>query len=257
MVIDDDQATRDLLARFLAREGFHVATAGDGLAGLEQARTRRPRVILLDVTMPRMDGWTVLRTLRADPELGDLPVIMVTVLDEQNLAFSLGATDYLQKPVDWTQLKEAMERFRPKPHAGPVLIVDDDADLRALIASQLTRDGWQVVTVADGRAGLTAVGEHRPRLILLDLMMPELDGFGFLRLLRTRPEWYDIPVVVLTAKDVTADDFRQLAGQADRVVQKAGLSFSDLSALLKTLYGADPTEHQLGGPGSDQADGTE
>ena len=243
LVIDDDQATRDLLARFLTKEGFYVATASDGKAGLEQARTRRPRAILLDVTMPRMDGWAVLRVLRADPELGDLPVIMVTVLDEQNLAFSLGATDYLQKPVDWAQLKEAMERFRPKPHDGPVLIVDDDADLRALMATQLTRDGWSVVTAVDGRAGLTAVAEHKPWLILLDLMMPELDGFGFLRLLRTRPEWYGIPVVVLTAKDVTADDFRLLAGQADRVLQKAGLSYSDLSATLRTLYGGGLIEN--------------
>ena len=242
LVIDDDQATRDLLARFLTKEGFRVATAADGKAGLEQARTQRPRAILLDVTMPRMDGWTVLRTLRADPELGDLPVIMVTVLDEQNLAFSLGATDYLQKPVDWAQLKEAMERFRPKAYDGPVLIVDDDEDLRARMSTQLIREGWQVSTAADGRAGLTAVAEHRPRLILLDLMMPELDGFGFLRMLRTRPEWYDIPVVVLTAKDVTAADFRLLAGQADRVLQKAGLSFSDLSTMLRALYGAPPTE---------------
>ncbi|XYD11784.1 response regulator [Methylobacterium sp. NMS12] len=242
LVIDDDQATRDLLARFLTKEGFHVATAADGKAGLEQARTQRPRAILLDVTMPRMDGWTVLRTLRADSELGDLPVIMVTVLDEQNLAFSLGATDYLQKPVDWVQLKEAMERFRPKAYDGPVLIVDDDEDLRTRMSTQLMREGWQVATAADGRAGLTAVAEHKPRLILLDLMMPEMDGFGFLRMLRTRPEWYDIPVVVLTAKDVTAADFRQLAGQADRVLQKAGLSFSDLSATLRTLYGAPSTD---------------
>ena len=243
LVIDDDQATRDLLARFLTKEGFHVATAADGKAGLEQARTRRPRAVLLDVTMPRMDGWAVLRALRADSDLGDLPVIMVTVLDEQNLAFSLGATDYLQKPVDWAQLKEAMERFRPKPHDGPVLIVDDDPDLRALMTTQLTRDGWPVVTAVDGRTGLAAVAEHKPRLILLDLMMPELDGFGFLRLLRTRPEWYDIPVVVLTAKDVTADDFRLLAGQADRVLQKAGLSYSDLSATLRSLYGPASIEN--------------
>ena len=238
LVIDDDQATRDLLARFLTKEGFRVATAADGKAGLEQARMRRPRAILLDVTMPRMDGWTVLRTLRADPALGDLPVIMVTVLDEQNLAFSLGATDYLQKPIDWAQLKEAIERFRPKLHDGPVLIVDDDPDLRALMTTQLTRDGWRVVTAVDGQAGLKAVAEHEPRLILLDLMMPEMDGFGFLRMLRTRPAWYDIPVVVLTAKDVTADDFRLLAGQADRVMQKAGLSFSDLSATLRTYCAA-------------------
>ena len=242
LVIDDDQATRDLLARFLTREGFHVATAPDGKAGLEHARTQRPRAILLDVTMPRMDGWAVLRTLRSDPDLGDVPVIMVTVLDEQNLAFSLGATDYLQKPVDWNLLKEAMERFRPKHHEGPVLLVDDDLDLRELMATQLKRDGWEVTTAPDGKAGLVAVAERKPRLILLDLMMPEMDGFGFLRMLRTRPEWYDIPVVVLTAKDVTAADFRQLAGQADRVLQKAGLSFSDLSATLRTYYGAPTSD---------------
>jgi PAS domain S-box-containing protein len=244
LVIDDDQATRDLLARFLTREGFQVATAPDGRAGLEHARTQRPRAILLDVTMPRMDGWAVLRTLRADPELGDVPIIMVTVLDEQNLAFSLGATDYLQKPVDWGLLKEAMERFRPKRYDGPVLVVDDDPDLRELMTVQLQRDGWEVTTAADGKAGLAAVAEHKPRLILLDLMMPEMDGFGFLRMLRSRPAWYDIPVVVLTAKDVTADDFRQLAGQADRVLQKAALSFSDLSATLRTYYGAPTSEER-------------
>ena len=242
LVIDDDQATRDLLARFLTREGFKVATAPDGKAGLEHARAQRPRAILLDVTMPRMDGWAVLRTLRADPELGDVPVIMVTVLDEQNLAFSLGATDYLQKPVDWGLLKEAMDRFRPKHYDGPVLVVDDDPDLRELMSVQLKRDGWEVTTAPDGKAGLAAVAEHKPRLILLDLMMPEMDGFGFLRMLRSRPEWYDIPVVVLTAKDVTAADFRQLAGQADRVLQKAGLSFSDLSATLRMYYGAPPSD---------------
>ena len=237
LVIDDDQATRDLLARFLTKEGFRVATAADGRIGLEQARARRPRAILLDVTMPRMDGWTVLRTLRADPDLGDVPVIMVTVLDEQNLAFSLGATDYLQKPVDWAQLKETMERFRPKRPDGPVLVVDDDPDLRALMGTQLRREGWSVTMAEDGRAALAMVAAHKPSLILLDLMMPGMDGFSFLRMLRTRPAWYDIPVVVLTAKDVTADDFRLLAGQADRVLQKAGLAFPDLAATLRTFYG--------------------
>jgi CheY-like chemotaxis protein len=187
------------------------------------------------VTMPRMDGWSVLRALRSDPELGATPVIMVTVLDEQNLAFSLGATDYLHKPVEWGQLKEAMERFRPAVHEGPILVVDDDPDVRERMTTLLTREGWRVVSAESGRAGLEAVGVRKPGLILLDLMMPEVDGFGFLRQLRAKAEWRDIPVVVLTAKDVTADDRRRLGGQADRILQKGGLSMADLAATLRSL----------------------
>jgi len=235
LIIDDDPATRDLLARFLARDGFQVVTAPDGRSGLDQARTLRPRVILLDVTMPRMDGWSVLRTLRADPELGDTPIIMVTVLDEQNLAFSLGATDYLQKPIEWGQLKGAMECFRPSEHDGPVLVIDDDADARERMATLLMREGWRVTSAEHGRAGLDAVAAKMPSLILLDLMMPEMDGFAFLRALRARCEWRGIPVVVLTAKDVTADDRRRLAGQAERVMQKGQLSLSDLADALRSL----------------------
>jgi CheY-like chemotaxis protein len=252
LVVDDDPATRDLLARNLQRDGFKVVTASDGRAGLEQARALRPRVILLDVTMPRMDGWEVLRALRSDPELGSTPVIMVTVLDEQNLAFSLGATDYLHKPVEWGQLREAMERFRPTVHEGPVLVVDDDPDVRERMTTLLTREGWRVTTAENGRAGLEAVGARKPGLVLLDLMMPELDGFGFLRELRARPDWRDIPVVVLTAKDVTADDRRRLGGKADRVLQKGGLSMSDLAATLRSLMGAT----QSGDSGESQTDAT-
>ncbi|MFH6781983.1 MULTISPECIES: response regulator [Methylobacterium] len=235
LVVDDDPATRDLLARFLRRDGFEVATAADGRAGLEQARLLRPRVVLLDVTMPRMDGWAVLRALRADPDFGATPVIMVTVLDEQNLAFSLGATDYLHKPVEWGALKEAMERFRPAIHEGPVLVVDDDPDVRERMTTMLTREGWRVATAENGLAGLEAVGVRKPGLVLLDLMMPELDGFGFLRALRDRPDWRDIPVVVLTAKDITAEDRRRLAGRADRILQKGHLGMADLAATLRGL----------------------
>ncbi|SFH11245.1 response regulator [Methylobacterium gossipiicola] len=235
LIIDDDASTRDLLARFLERDGFTVATASDGREGVERARALRPRVILLDVTMPRMDGWSVLRTLRADPDLGATPIIMVTVLDEQNLAFSLGATDYLQKPIEWGQLKTAMERFKPSDTEGPVLIIDDDPDARERMAAMLTREGWRVASAENGIAGLEATAAKKPCLILLDLMMPEMDGFGFLRALRAKPDWRDIPVVVLTAKDVTAEDRRRLAGQADRVLQKGRLSLNDLSESLRSL----------------------
>nr|WP_313901792.1 response regulator [Methylobacterium sp. J-088] len=235
LVVDDDPATRDLLARFLERDGFHVVTAVDGRAGLEAARRLRPRCILLDVTMPRMDGWTVQRTLRADPDLGDTPIVMVTVLDEQNLAFSLGATDYLQKPIDWDELAATMAWFRPVACDGPVLVVDDDADARARVCGVLSRDGWRTAEAEDGCRGLDAVGAERPCLILLDLMMPEMDGFAFLRALRAQPEWAHLPVIVLTAKDVSGEDRKRLAGQADRIIRKGQLSLDDLAAAVRQV----------------------
>jgi PAS domain S-box-containing protein len=235
LVVDDDPATRDLVARFLERDGFRVAVASDGREGLERARALRPRVILLDVTMPQMDGWSVLRTLRGDAELGDTPVIMVTVLDEQNLAFSLGATDYLQKPVDWDELHGVMDRFRPQVHEGPLLVIDDDADTRERMSVRLSKEGWRVATAENGKAGLAAVAVERPGLILLDLMMPEMDGFAFLDALRAKPGWGSIPVVVLTARDVDGNDRRRLAGQADRVLRKGQVGLDDLPALLRPL----------------------
>ena len=233
LVVDDDPATRELLTRFLERDGFEVVAALDGREGLDMARAIRPRVMLLDVTMPQMDGRSVLRALRGDPDLGDTPVIMVTVLDEQNLAFSLGATDYLQKPVDWDELHAVMERFRPREHEGPLLVIDDDADTRVRMSARLAREGWRVATAENGRAGLAAVAAERPGLILLDLMMPEMDGFAFLRTLRAKPEWGSIPVVVLTAKDVDGEDRRRLAGRADCLLRKGQVGIDDLPNLLR------------------------
>ncbi|MGU3536506.1 response regulator [Methylobacterium sp. A54F] len=239
LVIDDDAATRELLARFLERDGFRVATASDGRAGLEQARRLRPRAILLDVTMPHLDGWSVLRALRADPDLAQTPVVMVTVLDEETLAFSLGATDYLHKPIEWAHLKAVMDRFRPAA-GGPVLVVEDDADARARLVVTLEREGVPVRAAEHGARALEAVEAERPGLILLDLMMPEMDGFTFLRHLRMQAAWRDIPVVVLTAKDITPEDRRRLAGQADRVISKGSLSLADLAREVRGLVGGEP-----------------
>ena len=228
LVIDDDAATRDLLARFLEREGFSVTVAEDG----------RPRAVLLDVTMPQMDGWDVLRALRADPEIGATPIVMVTILDEQNFAFSLGATDYLQKPIDWGNLRQIVDRFRPAGGEGPILVVEDEADVRAHICAYLQREGFPICEAENGAQALDRVAETRPGLILLDLMMPEMDGFTFLRLLRERPDWRDVPVVVLTAKDITAEDRRRLAGQADRVLAKGKTGLGELVRELRALLPA-------------------
>ena len=258
LVIDDDAATRDLLARFLGKEGFEVSTAEDGRQGLERARALRPRAILLDVTMPRMDGWSVLRALRADPDLGATPIVMVTVLDEETLAFSLGATDYLHKPIEWSHLKAVTDRFRPGNSEGPILVVEDDPDARERLTTFLEREGFPVRSAEHGGRALEAVAREKPALVLLDLMMPEMDGFGFLRALRARPAWRDIPVVVLTAKDITADDRRRLAGQADRVISKGALRLADLAQEVRSLVGmpeVNPTADNLSRSGEAHSDG--
>ncbi len=241
LVVDDDPAQRDLLGRFLEREGFTVRVAADGHAGLELARTLRPHVILLDVMMPQMDGWAVLGRLKADPdpELAAIPVVMCTFVNERALGASLGAADYLVKPVEWGQLRSVMERFHDAH--GDVLVVDDDADARARLRSVLERQGWSVAEAADGREALEHVARAVPRIILLDLTMPVMDGFTFLHELRARPGGADIPVVVLSARDLSREDRGRL-DTADQVLRKDQVSLTALGGTLEVVA----TSHRAG-----------
>ena len=239
LVVDDDPAARDLVARFLKREGFSVTGAADGEAGLTLARALRPHVILLDIEMPKMDGWSVLHALRADPDLVDTPVIMISVKNEQGLAFALGATDYLMKPIEWDRLKRIMDRVHPQKE-GTVLLIDDDADARERMRRSLARGGWQVIEAGNGAEALERLDGTAPSLILLDLMMPVMDGFAFLRQLRQRPDGGLVPVVVLTAKDVTPDERARLALEAERVISKESIGLGDLVQELRELLPAVP-----------------
>ncbi|UHC14576.1 response regulator [Methylobacterium currus] len=236
LLVDDDPAARELLSRFLEREGFRVRTASDGKAGLALARALRPRAILLDVEMPRMDGWSVLHAIRSDPDLSATPVIITSVVNEQGLGRALGATDYLVKPIDWDHLKGLMERYRPADSPGTVLLVDDDADARERLRRSLSRDGWTVREAENGAAGLARLDEGRPSLILLDLMMPVMDGFAFLTKLRARPDVADVPVVVLTAKDITPAEKERLGRDTERVIVKGSVSLSEIGRLLRNMY---------------------
>jgi CheY-like chemotaxis protein len=230
---------------------------------LALAKAIRPTAILLDVEMPRMDGWSMLHAVRSDPDLAETPVVMVSVLHEEGLGFALGATDYVTKPVDWERLKEIIRRFRePRPDSelgtpdapGTVLVVDDDAGLRARLRTFLERVGLQVAEASDGSEALAEVGRRVPGLVLLDLTMPVMDGFAFLKALRARPHGRNLPVVVLTARDVTAGEQACLARQADRVLLKGSVSLHELAHDLRELAPSDKTlepvepQGQLAGP---------
>ena len=234
LVVDDDKTQRDLTSRFLLREGYAPRTAADGVTGLALARELRPRAILLDVTMPGMDGWSVLSALKADSDLAAIPVVMVTFVTERALASSLGAADYVLKPVDWERLRVVMERFREAE--GDVLVIDDECDMRQRTRLVLEKHGWSVVEAENGAQALEKVAHATPRVILLDLNMPVMDGFEFLRALRERPGCERVPVVVLTAMDLSLEDRSRLRG-ANQVLNKGDTDMRELAEKLRRVSG--------------------
>ena len=186
LVIDDEASQRELMSRFLHRQGYAVRTAADGASGLAVARETRPRVILLDVMMSGADGWSVLETLKADPATAAIPVVMVSFVADAAIGASLGAADTVSKPVDWRRLKDVLHGLRGE-NGGDVLVVDDDAGMRQRLRSILEKSGWRVREAGDGAEALERVAEAAPHLILLDLTMPVMDGFSFLHRLRSLP----------------------------------------------------------------------
>ncbi|MDB4409668.1 response regulator [Gammaproteobacteria bacterium] len=220
LVIDDDAEACEIIRRFLEKDGFHVVTAASGEQGLRLAHELQPAAITLDVMMPDMDGWSVLRALKVDPVLHMIPVIMLSMIDDRTRGYSLGAVDYLTKPVNRELLHKALSRYYCAEDICPVLLVEDDIETREMMARTLDKAGWAVSEAGNGKEALDIMAGLQPRLILLDLMMPVMDGFDFLTAMRAQPEWQHIPVVVLTAKDLTADDRDRLAGKVEEVLEK-------------------------------------
>lgn len=235
LVIDDDPAARELMRRYLAREDVTPVLASGGEEGLRLARQLRPQLITLDVVMPGMDGWSVLQALKSDPELSGIPVIMTTIVAEQGLGYALGAADYLLKPIAKDKLHEVLRRHDCFAAGRRVLLVEDDADSRSLLSAVLGKQGCQVTAVADGLQALHTMSASRPDVILLDLLMPNMDGFAFIAELQTRDDWRTIPVVVVTAKDLTVEDRRRLNGRVIEVLQKGGNSEETLLKQIQEL----------------------
>ena len=248
LVIDDDPTVRQLMERLLAREGFGVALAKNGVDGLRLARQLRPAAITLDVLMPDLDGWSVLAALKGDPELADIPVIVSTIVDEKNRGYSLGAADYLVKPVDRERLTAILRKVCGGGRAGRcVLLVEDDEATRATLREALERDGWSVALAENGRLGLARLAEGIPDVILLDLMMPEMDGFEFMTELRGEAAWRHIPVLVVTARDLSDEDRRRLNGEVERVIQKGAYDRDTLlQEVVRLLTAVVPREEGRG-----------
>ncbi|MCC6873968.1 MAG: response regulator [Sandaracinaceae bacterium] len=230
LVIDDDPNARELLTRILGAEGFTVRTAADGEDGLALARALQPVAITLDVLMPQLDGWAVLTALRADEKLRDVPVVVVSIAGDRGVALALGAVDYLSKPVDRERLTTVIRRYADVP--ASILVVEDDEASRELVCRILHEHGYTVTCAENGRVALEALSRTSFDAIVLDLMMPEIDGFTMLERISENERHRAIPVVVTTAKLLTEDDRRRLNGRVQQILQKGVYGQDDLLALL-------------------------
>jgi CheY-like chemotaxis protein len=236
LVIDDEENAREILSRHLIKGGYRVITATSGAEGLALARELQPVAITLDVLMPEMDGWHVLEDLMADPVLAGIPVIMCTIVDNQELGFALGATEYLTKPIDRNRLVQVLQNYCVGPHCR-ILLVEDDPVSREMMGRTLLKAGWSVIEAENGRVALACLAEQRPDVILLDLMMPEMDGFEFIAKVQQHEEWCAIPVVVVTAKHLDAEDHRRLNGYVTSIIEKREYRMDELMEAIRYQLG--------------------
>jgi CheY-like chemotaxis protein len=234
-VIDDDETVRNMMRRYLSREGFDVVTAQDGHEGVTLARELMPSVITLDILMPGTGGWSVLQELKADPNLAAIPVIMISILDEQQKGIALGASGYLSKPIDRAKLAALVKQFTFTNKIPRALVVEDDEPTRVMLKRVLKDEGWEVTEAANGKTGLEQLGKVPPDLILLDLMMPEMDGFEFLTQLRRDPKHEATPVIIVTAADLSAEDRRRLDGGVSHILEKEAYARDALLEQIRQL----------------------
>ncbi len=234
LVIDDDLTARELIANHLRDAGFSVVTAVGGREGLKRAEELHPIAITLDVLMPDIDGWTVLAALRGNPELADIPVVMATITDDlQHKGMTLGAAGYLTKPIDRDRLIALLQPYQARVRRTRVLLVEDDPTQRERIRSWLESQQWQISEAENGRVALDRLADDVPDIILLDLMMPEMDGFQLITALQERPAWRGIPVIVITSLDLTAADRARLNSGVEEILLKDSFDPARLVAIVR------------------------
>lgn len=239
IVVEDDPSTAELLMLYLAQGGYRVAHAYDGNKAIEKIKELKPFAVLLDVMLPEKDGWEILQEIKSDPELKEIPVIICSVIDNAELGFALGASDYLVKPVDKITLLNKLEElsFLTKKRKKPinVLCIDDNQEVLELLSSILDAEGYNVITANSGKDGVEKTLSYRPDLIILDLMMPDIDGFEVTQKIKNNPSTKDIPILILTAKDLTVEDKLRLAGKIENYLRKKHFTKEDLLMHIRDL----------------------
>lgn len=221
LVIDDEQSAIDIVSTYLERDGYAVYGLTDSRRALNEARRLRPHIIILDILMPHRNGWETLTDLKSDPDLASIHVILYTIGSEDQLGIHLGASAYLVKPINQKQLCNTVAQL--VQHNAQVVVIDDNPDVLDIVSNYLSRiNNYRVITASGGQAGLDMIAAHDPDLIILDLMMPEVDGFAVLEALDKSPETSSIPVIVLTAKDLTPEEQSYLNTRVDELVIKNG-----------------------------------
>ncbi|MGA2446424.1 MAG: response regulator [Opitutaceae bacterium] len=247
LVIDDDEAVHVVLTNMLTREGYSTRNAHDGKEGLRIAREYRPDIVILDILMPGMDGWSVLSQLKAMPGFADIPIILLTMLENKEMGFALGAADYLTKPIDAQKLLPVLERHRTPKQAGTVLVVEDDPPSRELLVRMLEKENIVVKEAGNGKEALDVIqGGVLPDMIILDLVMAEMDGFEFLRQIHPHPEWSKIPVVVVSSLDLNNEAQQALKGQVERIFQKGSFAREDLLREVRETINQHMLKRQTG-----------
>lgn len=242
LVIDDDPAMLQLMQRYLGKEDWTVVPARNGQEGIRLAKKLHPAVISLDVLMPGMDGWNVLTTLKNDPGLANIPVVMISMTDDKNLGYALGASEFLTKPIYRERLISVLEKYIDERQSNSVLVIEDDMATSQMMTKMLEKEGYRVTRAGNGHLALQNVAQAKPQLILLDLMMPEMDGFEFVTELRKREEWRSIPIVVVTAKNITEEDRLRLNGYVKKIVQKGDLHREALLQEVRHLIASSNME---------------
>ncbi|MBL6848491.1 MAG: response regulator, partial [Alphaproteobacteria bacterium] len=229
LIIDDDPTVSDLMKRQLIKENYKVVVAPNGKEGIRLARDLKPDVITLDILMPEMDGWSVLRTLKADPEVSDIPVIMASILDEKNKGFSLGAADFLSKPVQKEYLMKSIRNLIGNKNDLKICLIEDDDSLRFTMREILEKQDVKIIEAENGKVGMSILKneEIKPDLILLDLMMPVMNGFEFLKVIR-ETELSTIPILVLTGADLSEVEKKFLSGETLKILEKSDDTFSTI-----------------------------
>ncbi|MFN3532709.1 MAG: response regulator [Candidatus Brocadia sp.] len=241
LVVEDDPKTNELLCIFLNKSGYNTIPAFDGEEALQKARAFKPFAITLDVMLPKKDGWEVLKELKEDKDVKDIPVLVVSIIDNKDIGFGLGATDYLCKPVNRSELLSKLASYKLPPIVNNahtrILIIDDEPNSVELLSTLLVSEGYEVLKAYGGKEGIDKAFQYKPDLIFLDLMMPEISGFDVVDKLKTSPETDTIPVIVITAMDLTQADKEKLNHCVSLVMKKGTYSkerfLSDIATLKK------------------------